>query len=547
MSKQAGRIFLSLSVVILFFYCGISLAQSDLPAPIDPAAELAKTGTVSGRIIVKDGGSMAGGNVLFYSVEQGPPPKKNKYIRVPSLVGEIGPDGSFSVELPVGRFYFSAVKRNSGEKYGKLQKGDYRLSLKDENNSAFKEFSLTEGQHIDLGILEAIPKQNWSVKPFMDTLTTIEGSLLNMDGNPVTNGVVLGYSTPRMQGQRPLFVSNFTGIDGKYTLRVAGGSTYYLMAREILGGGKLEVGEIIGVYGEYEPVGVSVKAGEAVGGINITVSRVQPRNPRELAEAGAGNSTGKKTTATGYLTGEVAMVDGTPLSGAFVYLFDAEKKQPAGMKQTGEAGFWWELDQIAGQLDRHGRFDVEVPVGSYHLTIIKRTSGKIMEPLQQGDLYYRHRVSADANKSITIKTGEETNLGKLVAYQYTARGVTDYPNAVAIASIYGTLTDKEGEPVPDAYILVYSEPDRLGPPLFSGGPSKADGSYNMMFYEEGTYYLVAKAGTGFDPGIRGISRPDIMLGRYGGNNHKPLIIKKNDVITGIDIVLQPVGMVSWTD
>ena len=72
-------------------------------------------------------------------------------------------------------------------------------------------------------------------------------------------------------------------------------------------------------------------------------------------------------------------------------------------------------------------------------------------------------------------------------YRYTTQGITDYPNAVAIASIYGTLTDREGKPVPNAYILLYSEPDRLGPPLFSGGPSKADGSYTVTFQEEGTY------------------------------------------------------------
>jgi hypothetical protein len=142
---------------------------------------------------------------------------------------------------------------------------------------------------------------------------------------------------------------------------------------------------------------------------------------------------------------------------------------------------------------------------------------------------------------VRIKEGEAENLGKLVGHRYTAREITDYPDYKGIASINGTLADMEGKFVAGAYILVYGEPDRLGPPLFSGGPSKADGSYNLMFYEEGTYYLIAKSSEEVGPGKKEIIQPGIMLGRYGGLSSKPLIIKKDDVKTGIDIVLQPVG------
>ena len=62
----------------------------------------------------------------------------------------------------------------------------------------------------------------------------------------------------------------------------------------------------------------------------------------------------------------------------------------------------------------------------------------------------------------------------------------------------------------------------------------------MMFYEEGTYYLVAKSDEEVGPGTKGVLQPDILLGRYGGANEKSLVIKKGDVKKGIDIVLQSV-------
>lgn len=222
---------------------------------------------------------------MFYNAGNSQPPDTQKYIRVPSLISEILPDGIFSVELPVGKFYFFAVKRKSGGKYGKPQLGDYWFRFREENSIALKQFTISEGELIDFGILEAFPWQGKMVKPLTEN-TTIEGTIRDMNGNPVNNGVVFGYPTPRMQGQRPLFVSNFTGIDGKYILRVVGDRIYYLMVRGVIGGGRLAVGEITGVYGENEPLGISVKTGETVGEKDIKVSKVTPRNPREEFEAG---------------------------------------------------------------------------------------------------------------------------------------------------------------------------------------------------------------------------------------------------------------------
>ena len=50
---------------------------------------------------------------------------------------------------------------------------------------------------------------------------------------------------------------------------------------------------------------------------------------------------------------------------------------------------------------------MEVAVGNYYLTIIKRASGKVLESLQEGDIYYLHRISVGTNKVISIRTGKK--------------------------------------------------------------------------------------------------------------------------------------------
>lgn len=531
---QTIALFFFLSVLTSLTHWESALAQIVVATPPDSKAAAKRTGTVSGQFSVDKGRDMAGGNVMFHNAESGMPPKFSQYTRVPSLTTVINSDGTFRAELPVGKFFLFAIKKNSGKKFGKPRKGDYLFKLREENSLALTAIHIREGEHLDLGILKAVAKGD-KKKPAnpLSEHSAIEGTIRDAYGNPVNNGTVFAFPSSRMQGQRPLFVSEPTEGDGKYSLRVAGERTYFLMARDVLGGGKLGVGEIIGVYGGNIPVGIPVKTAETVAEKDIAVVTVQPRGPKEEFEAREKGSVRRENVVTGYLSGEVIMEDGSPLADAIVYLFSADKKQPADRKLSSGGQFRGEQNQVVGQLDGHGTFKLTVPAGKYTLAIIKRTSGEVLEPLREGDFYYLHRFSGGANTIVTINDGGETNLGRLVAHRYTAGGIADYPEYIGIASMTGTVRNSEGKPVAGASILIYREPGSLGPPLFSAGPSRDDGTFHVLFYEEGTYYLVAKLTDKGSPGIQ--------LGRYGGEKGMPLVIKKNARIRGVDIVLHPVG------
>jgi hypothetical protein len=258
-------IFLAFVLLVLFFLTGSICAQ--------------EKGRITGKLLTKDGETtMGGGLVHFFDAERGAIPDPDKYWRVPDEIANIDENGEFTVKLHEGKYYMGAIKRSSGTKdVGPPLKGDLFFISSDEKGSP-KVYSVKKGEEINLGtISEATPYKGWSMK---DNITYIEGRVLT-DGNPVEGALVLGYILPTMIG-KPDFVSERADKDGKYILRVPGGGSYYLMARDIYGGGPPVEGSIMGVYGTKKiPTAVTVKTGESTKGIDINVITFPGRGSRE--------------------------------------------------------------------------------------------------------------------------------------------------------------------------------------------------------------------------------------------------------------------------
>ena len=146
--------------------------------------------------------------------------------------------------------------------------------------------------------------------------------LLKEDGKPYVGGVVLIKSD--MNNQRPDFVSQRTGKDGKFRIQLPPDTTYYLVGRErsvgrplpgsyvgiygsnaaITTGGALPIGnvrparpasgmpEVVGRDtgpGEDQPEPLTGKAGEVIRGIDITMFKVPvPGEQREQLQGTLG-------------------------------------------------------------------------------------------------------------------------------------------------------------------------------------------------------------------------------------------------------------------
>jgi hypothetical protein len=254
------KIFFTGSCLLLaLFYCQLVAGQN-----------IAK-GTISGQLMTKEGTPLSGGQAFFFNGATGPPPSAEKYWRIPDYVTRIDDQGKFSLSLPEGTYYFGAIKRTSGEKIGPPKEGDYFFTSTDDKGLP-KSYVVKNGTQYDMGTISgALPYRKSAAKPDIE-ITAVEGMILDTEGKPVEGALVFAYTAPTMVG-KPLFASERAGKDGHYTLRVNDNGNYYLRVRSVYGGGPPAIGEIIGVYGEKEPIAVSTRKGETVQGVNIVVRR----------------------------------------------------------------------------------------------------------------------------------------------------------------------------------------------------------------------------------------------------------------------------------
>ena len=98
--------------------------------------------------------------------------------------------------------------------------------------------------------------------------------MLDADGQAVEGIRVHIYDHIQMS-ERPKYVSERTGPDGKFFVPVKRGGTYYIAARDRFGGPP-QIGDLYGRYdeGTVDPSGVVVRKGEVTGPIEIRVQKV---------------------------------------------------------------------------------------------------------------------------------------------------------------------------------------------------------------------------------------------------------------------------------
>lgn len=177
-------------------------------------------------------------------------------------------DGSFSLSLRPGRYVAVVRKRASGDVAGPVLIGDYR--------SEPIPFEVLEGRAAQLDLLAQVKLSNEKAFPSAeaDDGTSIAGLVRDADGRPVEGIRVHVYDHIQMS-ERPKYVSEKTGPDGRFLVPVKRGGTYYLAARDRFGGPP-QVGDLFGRFdeGTIDPSGVVVRKGEVTEGIEIVVHKV---------------------------------------------------------------------------------------------------------------------------------------------------------------------------------------------------------------------------------------------------------------------------------
>jgi len=176
--------------------------------------------------------------------------------------------GDFSVELPPGEYTVVARRRSNKDNAGPLSPGDQRSDpvTVTVSGGAMKIVDLALNVKDDAELRSFLPPAEWT--------TTISGTVKDPDGKSVSGARVHVYTYVQMS-ERPKYVSERTGPDGKYVVFLPKGGTYYLAARDRFGGPP-RIGDLYGRFdeGSINPTGVVLKDGEKREGIDIAVFRV---------------------------------------------------------------------------------------------------------------------------------------------------------------------------------------------------------------------------------------------------------------------------------
>lgn len=224
-----------------------------------------RMGTLSGEVVNEAGEPFKGGGIVsFFITDKGVPPLFANMHRIPDMVGRMGPDGKFNVQLVPGTYYVGAlVITDPNRGPGPPREGENFYFAKD-GKGKLLELTLGVKEIKDAGkIVGALPE----TFPLTKNLVTIEGRLLVEDGQPFKGGVVMVKTD--MNSSRPDFVSARTAEDGSFKLELPPDTPYYLLGRE-RSVGRPVPGSYLGTYGSR----TAISAGGA-----LPIGSVRPAQP----------------------------------------------------------------------------------------------------------------------------------------------------------------------------------------------------------------------------------------------------------------------------
>jgi len=176
-------------------------------------------------------------------------------------------NGYYQLEVPVGVYYVVARKRLSGQSTGPLAPGDFYS----EHQRLITRVELGKFVEIDLPVV-VMKAPMFFKSRVVDkrTDTGISGVLVDQAGKPVMGGFAMAYVDKEMK-RLPDYASTLSDQQGRFTIYLPEGSSYYLAAR-IHAWDMPSPGEPYGKYGGDAPVLVDVATGSFVKDVRIVMA-----------------------------------------------------------------------------------------------------------------------------------------------------------------------------------------------------------------------------------------------------------------------------------
>ncbi|MDF1536783.1 MAG: carboxypeptidase-like regulatory domain-containing protein [bacterium] len=231
---------------------------------ISPAPDQAAGSGIRGVILSKETGKpVAGAHVYAYS-----DPAKNLIGVADHVSKGSAPDGSYTLEMPPGEYYFVSRQRASGSNYGPIVTGDLYDHRYEQDPVRLHKGQVIEMNFDLLRLSEPMFFQVFT-EPERTTDTGITGRILDDTGEPVQGAFATAYRDENMK-RLPDYASTLSGDNGNYKLYLPEGGKWYVGARSHARGVP-RPGELIGRYEGSADHSLQVPAQGFVDGVEITL------------------------------------------------------------------------------------------------------------------------------------------------------------------------------------------------------------------------------------------------------------------------------------
>jgi hypothetical protein len=174
-------------------------------------------------------------------------------------------EGRFFVDgVPPGEYYLVGRKRKGDRLVGPVSSGDLY------GYYPFNPVEVRSGRTLEVEIPCIVKKKELYPS---GGATVVRGTLRDREGRLVGGAYAFVYTDEVVGHEKPLSVSPVTGSDGRYVLRLPGGGTFYLGAREEYGINP-QPREQYGLYPGTPDHSVLLEAGKDLEGVDIILEEI---------------------------------------------------------------------------------------------------------------------------------------------------------------------------------------------------------------------------------------------------------------------------------
>jgi hypothetical protein len=209
---------------------------------------------------------------------------------------------------------------------------------------------------------------------------------------------------------------------------------------------------------------------------------------------------------------------GEPLAGGYVNVYQDTISNLLGPSQF-----------LSRPTDASGRYEFDLPAGTYYVVARKRLSGQATGPLSPGDFYSEHqriKVKVEAGKFAIV----DLPVVAMKAPMFFKTQVVDRETATGIR---GVLIDQDGKPVMGGFAMAYADPEMKRLPDYASTLSDEQGRFTIYLPEGGTFFLAARIHSWDMP------TPGEPYGKYGGEKAAPVAVTTNQFVEGVRIEMAP--------